>query len=214
MARREAWRGVTRAVTSVDVVAWMLHTSCGGVVRVLVNGALQLLQKLIDVQEITLSPEVGKRQRVGVHRRVLRLSDHRATVSAILRHAGALVTAAENWELDSLEAHKSLANVIVSGRVDCTTLGVSKEFIQRIIGSALPDLVVIGELLSLVDSVINGTIGRILRWASIKASGSAARVLLAIASVGTKRAIRILISTRCSGKRLQVSDHCRTPVRY
>jgi hypothetical protein len=41
---------------------------------------------------------------------------------------------------------------------------------------------------------------------SVESSGGASRVLLAIASVGAKSAIRVLVSTGCCGKRLQVSD--------
>jgi hypothetical protein len=42
---------------------------------------------------------------------------------------------------------------------------------------------------------------------SVESSGGASRVLLAIASVGAKSAIRVLVSTGCCGKRLQVSDN-------
>jgi len=49
-------------VASVDVVAGMSNTCGCGVVGVLVDGTLQLLQELINVQKITLGPEVGKRQ--------------------------------------------------------------------------------------------------------------------------------------------------------
>jgi hypothetical protein len=184
-----------------------------GMVRVFVDSGLQLLQELIDVQEIALSPQVGKWQRVRVvHRRMLRLSNHcaAAVATTILGHAAALVTAAsttEDGKLDTLQTHEPLAYVIVGGRVDCTTLGVSKELVERIIRGAFPNLVVVVELLRLVDGIVNRTIGRVLWWASVEASWSTTWVLLAIASIGTKRAIGILISTRCSGKRLQVSDH-------
>jgi hypothetical protein len=181
-------------------------------VRVFINSGLQLLQELVDVQEIALGPQVGKWQRVRVvHRRVLRLSNHCAAMAAaVLRHAAALVTAAsttENGKLDTLQAHESLAYVIVGGRVDCTTLGVSKELVERIIRGTFPNLVVVVELLRLVDGIVNRAIGRVLWWTSVEASWSTTWMLLAIASIGAKRAIRILISTRCSGKRLQVSDH-------
>jgi hypothetical protein len=69
-------------------------------------------------------------------------------MTAVLSHAGALVTAAaaaaaKNWELDTLETHESLADVIVSGRVDCTTLRITKELVEGIIGGTLPNLVVV-----------------------------------------------------------------------
>jgi hypothetical protein len=130
---------------------------------------------------------------------------------AILRHTSTLVAASaatEDWKLNTLETHKSLTDVVVRGRVDCATLGVSEELIQRIVCSTLPDLVVVVKLLRLVYSVIDGTISRVLGWASIKSSWSTAWVLLAVTSIGAKSTIGILVSTRCSGKRLQVSDHC------
>jgi hypothetical protein len=49
-------------VASVDVVAGVSNTCGCGMVGVLINGALQLFQELIDVQKIALGPEVGKRQ--------------------------------------------------------------------------------------------------------------------------------------------------------
>jgi hypothetical protein len=184
----------------------MGNTSGRGMVGVLINGALQLLQELINVQEITLGPKVGKWQGVWVvHRRVLRLSYHRATVTAVLTHAGALVTttaAAENWELNTLETHESLTNVIVSGRVNCAALGVSKELVQGVISGTLPDFVVVVQLLRLVDGIVDWAISRVLRRASVETSWGTSGVLLTISAVWTKGAIRILISTRCSGKRL------------
>jgi len=128
---------------------------------------------------------------------------------AILRHTSTLVAASattEDWKLNTLETHKSLTDVVVRGRVDCATLGVSEELIQRIVCSTLPDLVVVVKLLRLVYSVIDGTISRVLGWASIESSWSTAWVLLAVTSIGAKSTIGILVSTRCSGKRLQVSD--------
>lgn len=79
MARRKArWR-VAGAVANAgrNVVSGVGHTSSRSVVGVLIDGALQLLQELVNVQEIALGPEVGKRQRVGVvHGWVLCLSNH------------------------------------------------------------------------------------------------------------------------------------------
>lgn len=49
-------------MASVDVVAGMRDTCGSGMVGVLIDGALQLFQELIDVQKIALGPEVGKRQ--------------------------------------------------------------------------------------------------------------------------------------------------------
>lgn len=46
----------------MDVVSTsLLHTGSRSVVGVLVDGALELLQELIDVEEITLGPQVGQR---------------------------------------------------------------------------------------------------------------------------------------------------------
>ena len=127
---------------------------------------------------------------------------------AVLTHAALVTAAAENWELNTLQAHETLANVVVGGRIDCTTLSISEELVESIISSTLPDLVVVVELLRLVDCIVNWSIGRVLGWTSIEASWCTTGMLLTVASIGSKCTIGILISTRCSGKRLQVSDHC------
>jgi hypothetical protein len=134
---------------------------------------------------------------------------------AILRHTAARVTAAtaKDRELHSLEAHEPLANIVVGGWVDGAALGITKEFVQSIISGAFPNLVVVVQLLGLVDRIINRSVSGVLGRASIETGWSTPRMLLTVASVRPKCAVRILVSTRCSGKRLQVSDYCSTPVR-
>jgi len=125
----------------------------------------------------------------------------------VLRHAAAaLVATSKNGKWHTLQAHEPLADIVVGGGVNGTTLSIAKELIESIISSTLTDLVVIAQLLRLVDCVVDWPVGRVLRRAAIETSRSSARVLLGVSGVGTKRTIRILISTRCSGKRLQVSD--------
>lgn len=204
---------MARAVTSGTRVyimsSGLLDTSSCSMVGILIDGALELLQELVDVQKVALCSQVRQWQGVGVvHWRMRSLSDHCATV-AILGHTGRLV-AAKNGELHALETHQTLANVIIGRRVNSTTLGIAEELIESIVCCTLTDLVVIAQLLGLVDSIVNGAIGRILGWASIESGGCASRMLLAITSIGTKGTIRILVSTRCSGKRLQVSNDCDT----
>lgn len=203
---------MTRAVagTSVDIVSSsLLDTSSRGLVGVLVDSALKLLQELVNVQEIALGPQVGQGQRVGVvHRGMRSLGDHCATVT-ILRHARRLV-ATKNGELDTLQTHQTLANIVVSRGIDGTALGIAEELVKSVVSCTLTDLIVVTELLSLVDSVVDGTIGRVLGWPSVESGRGAARVLLTIASIGSKSTVRILVSTRCSGKRLQVSNDCNT----
>jgi hypothetical protein len=187
----------------------MGHTSGCSVVGILVDSALQLLQELVNVQKIALGPEVGEWQGIWVvHRRVLCLSHHGAAMP-ILRHAGALVTAStatENWKLNTLKTHEPLTNIIVSGWVDCATLGIPEELVEGIICSTLPNLVVVVELLRLVYCIVDRAISGVLGWTSIESSWSTTWVLLSVASVGAKGTIRILVSACCSGKRLQVSD--------
>lgn len=93
----------------MNIVTRVSNTSRSGVVGVLVDGALQLLQELVDVQQVTLSPEVGQWQGVRVvHGWVLRLSNHCASMTAVLTHAAALVAAAataEDRKLDTLKSH-------------------------------------------------------------------------------------------------------------
>jgi hypothetical protein len=134
---------------------------------------------------------------------------------SILGHAAAWITAAaaENRKLHPLKAHETLTNIIVGGGVNGATFGIAEKLVQSVVSCTLSDLVVVVQLLTLIDSIVNRTIGRVLGWATIEASGCCSRVLLTVTAIWTKCTIRILISTRCSGKRLQVSDHCSTPVR-
>jgi hypothetical protein len=179
-------------------------------VGVLVDSALQLLQELIDVQEITLRPQIGQGERVRVHGRMRSVGKHSATTS-IIAHATATVvaaSAADDRELDTLKTHKTLANVVVSRGIDGAALSITKELVQGIVRSALSNLVIVAvKLLCLVDGIVNWSIGRVLGRAPVETSGSSSRVLLTVAVVGTHLAITGIVSTRCSGKRLQVSDH-------
>lgn len=143
-----------------------------------------------------------------MHRWVLCLSNHGTAVTAVFGHASALVPTTENRELDALETHQSLANIVVGCWVNCTALCVSEELVESVIGCTLSDFVVVVQLLSLIDSIVNGAISGVLRWASVKSGRGTSWVLLTVTSVGTKRAIWILISTGCGSKRLQISDDC------
>jgi len=183
------------------------NTSRCGVVGVLIDSALQLLQELVDVEEVALSSQVGQWQRVGVvHGWVLSLSNHGASVAVLAHTSLVAAAAAKNRELNTLEAHEPLANVVVGRGVNCATLGIAKELVQSVVSSAFPNFIVVVELLRLVYCIVDGSIGRVLGWPSIEASRSATGMLLAVACIGAKGTIGILISTRCSGKRLQVSD--------
>jgi spore maturation protein SpmB len=135
---------------------------------------------------------------------------HSATTSIVAHAATTVVaaSAANDRELDTLKTHKTLANVVISRRVDSAALSITKELVQGIIRSALSNLVrIVVKLLCLVDGIVNWSIGRILGRAAVKTSRSSSRVLLTVAVVGAHLAITGIVSTRCSGKRLQVSDH-------
>jgi hypothetical protein len=69
----------------VNVVSTsLLDTSSGGMVGVLVDGALELLQELVDVEKVALGSQIRQRQRVGVmHRRVRGLGNHGTTVTVL-----------------------------------------------------------------------------------------------------------------------------------
>jgi len=164
MARRQAWRRVARAVADAGVrvvSAWLLYACGSSLVGVLVDSALKLLQELINVQQITLSPEVRKRQRVWVmHWWMSRLSNHCATLT-IVRHAAtriAACAATENWKLHSLKTHEPLTDIVVGVRVNGSALGVTEELVKSIVGGTLPDLVVVVQLLALVDGIVNRSI--------------------------------------------------------
>lgn len=192
----------------------MGNTSRGVLARVLVHSGLKLLQELIDVQQIALRPQIRQRKGVRVmHRRVLCLGNHSATMAAVLGHAATLVTAAEHWKLNSLKTHEALTNIVVSRWVNRAALSIAKKLVESVVCCTLTDFIVIVQLLRLIDGIVDRTIGGVLRWTSVESSWSTARVLLTIASIGAKSAIRILVATRCSGERLQVSDNCSAPVR-
>lgn len=133
------------------------------------------------------------------------LSDHSAAV-AVLRHARRLV-ATENGKLDTLKTHETLANVVVGGGINGTALGIAEELIQCIVRCTLTDLVIVGQLLSLVYGIVDRSVSRILRWASIESGRSTSRMLLAVGAL-SKGTLRVLISTRCSGKCLQIGNDC------
>jgi hypothetical protein len=182
-------------------------------VRILIYRALELLQKLINVQKITLCSQVRERQRVGMHgRRMGRMCDH-CSAAAIVGH-GTLVTTSNDRERYTLKSHEPLANIVVGGRIDSASLGVAKELVQRIVSSTLSDFVgVVIQLLGLVYRVVDRTIRRVLRRAAVESGRSATWVLLAVACIGAHGPITRIVSTRCSGKRLQVSDYCVAQVR-
>jgi hypothetical protein len=195
------------------VGSWLLYACGGSVVGVFINGALELLQELVDVQKIALGPQVGQRKGIGVHRRMRWMRDHSAAATAtVLRHA--TLVAANDGKLNALETHEPLADIVVGGRVNGAPLGITKELVQSVISGALSDFVrVVVQLLGLVDSIVNRSVGRVLRGSSVETCGSTSRVLLAVAGIRAHRPIAGIVSTRCSGKRLQVSDYCATQVR-
>jgi hypothetical protein len=214
VSRASAWWGVAISSHSVTrpshlgMNTCLLHTCCSRVVRVFINSALQLLQEVVDIQQIVLTPDIGYWQRVRVHGWMGCLRNHGASMP-VLGHATTLLVAPKNGELNTLEPHESLADIIVSGRINGTALNISEELVEGIIVGTLSDFVgIVVQLLIRVDSIVHGPIGRILRWATIEAARSAPRMGLSIASVVAHATVRVLISTRCSGKCLQVSDDC------
>lgn len=133
---------------------WLVDTSSSSMIWILVYCALELLEELVNVQEVALCPKVGQWQRIWVHGRMGCLCNHRpSSTMAIIRHTAAAITG-DDRELDALETHKSLADIVVSGRVKGSALGIAKELIQRIICSTLTDL--IGVIVEL--SIVNWTI--------------------------------------------------------
>lgn len=143
-----------------------------------------------------------------MHGRMRSLGDHCATV-AVLGHARGLI-ATKDGQLNTLKTHQALAYVVVAGGINGAAFGIAEELVQGVVSSALTDLIVIGQLLCLVNSVVDRAISGVLGWASVESGRGASRVLLAIGSIGSKGTVRILISTGCSGKRLQVSNDCDT----
>lgn len=133
------------------------------------------------------------------------MRDHR-TALTILGHAS-LVTASDNRKLDTLETHEPLTNVVVGRRINHPPLSIAKELIQSVVSCAFSDLVrVVVHVLSLVYSIINRPIGRVLRRSAVKSARVITRVLLTICCIGPHVVVWV-ITTCCSSESLQVSDH-------
>jgi hypothetical protein len=114
---------------------------------------------------------------------------------------------ADDGKLDSLETHQSLSNIVVRRRVNHPALRIAEEFIQRIVGGTLSDLVVVVQRLLLVDGVVNWAICGTLGSSTVEASGGlGAWMLLAILS--RAGVLGVIITTCCSSESLQVSDNC------
>lgn len=64
-----------------------------------------------------------------VHRRVLGLSNHGATLATILTHASALVRGTKNGKLDPLKTHQPLTDIIIGRWVNGAALGISEELV-------------------------------------------------------------------------------------
>jgi hypothetical protein len=123
----------------VDIVSSRLSYSCGcGMVGVLIDCALELLQKVVNLKEVALRPQVWKRQRVIVHGRVRSVSHHCAAVSVAL-HASLIP--ANNRKLDSLQTHEPLTYVGIGGWVNRTALGIAKKLIEGVVRCSLSNLV-------------------------------------------------------------------------
>ena len=140
------------------------------------------------------------------------MGNHGTAAVTVVRDA--TLVAAEDGQLNTLETHEPLPNVIVHAGVDGSPLGVPEEFIQGIISSPLANFVgVVVQLLGLVNSVVDRAVSRVLRWSSVKAGRCASWVLLTVACIWAKGTITRVISARCTGKRLQVSDYYVAQVR-
>lgn len=135
-----------------------------------------------------------------MHGWVCSLSNH-CTAVAIFG-----LVASQNGELKTLESYKSLADIIVRLGIDCTPLGIAEKFVQSIVSGAFSNFVIggVGHL-GIVDGVVNGAIGRILRRTAIETRWSTWGVAVSGSGIHTGSRV-IVISTGCSGKRLQVSD--------
>jgi len=131
--------------------------------------------------------------------------DHGPAVT-VIRHT-ALVTsaAANNGKLNALEAHQSLADIVVRRWVNQASLGIAEEFVQRVVSCALADLVrVVVQGLRLINSVVDGAVCGALWRSAVEAGGVTASMLLAIVSLAW--ILGIIITTCCSSESLQVSD--------
>jgi hypothetical protein len=123
------------------------------------------------------------------------MRNHSATGGSVLRNAALI--GANNRQLEALEAHEPLSYVVVGARIDGAPLGIAKELVEGVVGGAFSNFVGIRvQLLGLVYSVVNGTIGRVLGRATVETGGGTSRMLLAVAGIGSHGTITGVVSAR------------------
>ena len=209
------------ALTEVDGLVsvmgtWLLHTSSGSSIRALVNGRLHLLQELIDVHQIIL------RSQVGHWRKSILVLWHWASVAAMAfnrnhcRTSRNVVGQTTSLDGDALKLHQALANLSVGAWIDLTTLSVTEEVIQHV--ETTPSVVISGvvaQVASVADGIVDRTVGLgLLRGivAVVCVVGRVGAILGGRAGVHLRGMVIVTAGGSC--KILQVSNHCKLPVKY
>lgn len=149
------------------VRAGLVDSSGRGSIRVLINGALHLLQQLIDLNQIILRPNVRhRRQRVVLLIRSV-------AVRAFDGHDGGdgawQVVAVDGSRMrgeNSMKRQKPLSYLVVRVRVQLATFSLTKELIQRIVST----LAVIISRRGLVAHVITSATHRLVVHRTTKLS--------------------------------------------
>lgn len=145
------------------------NTGSSHILIAFVDSVLHLLEELINVDQIVLSPNIGHGGQV-VTRRLGSTTAITTTAAAANRNGSRHLLvfrdrATEEGKLKGLETQQTLADRGIGIRVELAALQVAKKFIQRIISA----LTVIGvaSLLSLAQGIVYIAIGMWvggLRW--------------------------------------------------
>lgn len=209
-------RGLGRrmALTEVDscvgvVSAWLLDTSCGGSIGVLVDRRLHLLKELIDARQIALGSQVGQWQGVLVLGNMTMMTTA-ATMTidrnkSWCRHVVRSNTA--TLDRNTLKSNQSLTNLVIGRGVDAVALEVTKEIVQGVVvASSNIEGSVLANVAAMRNRIVNGTVRRLLRLLGSVVAVVSGMVGSGIARSGTRVHLTIVVSTVYC-KVLQVSNH-------
>lgn len=129
------------AVAEIEGVLAVDVDSLRGLVRVLVDSALHLLQDLVDLNQVVLGAGVGHGRQVvllghgsGAGRRSAGL----LVVNVLLRRGCHVVGAGHGTGVQAesaVKGEKGSADLLIGGRVDLATLGVGEEVVNHVEGA-------------------------------------------------------------------------------
>ena len=181
------------------------NASRGNIVIVLINGVLHLFQELINVDQIILGPDIG-------HGRQLVLDRMRAAVT-ITATATASTTpgrdhhwgrhglvirdraAAEDRELQVLQAQEPLANSRVRVSIELASLQVPKELIEGVVAALLRLVRALARVMALVQSVIDIAVRGVRRLRGMRLVVLRGRMHITLTRDGVQRGLKVMVGT-------------------